>query len=44
MAVENIGGKALWAACEGAATVWKGPPGSGKESGMGISLPAKELD
>lgn len=44
MAVGNIGGKALWAACEGATTVWKGPPDSGKERGMGISPPTKEPD
>lgn len=44
MAAGNVGGKALWAACEGATTAWKGPSGSGKASGMGISPPTKELD
>lgn len=44
MAVGNVGGKVLWAAREGAATVWKGPPGSGKESRMGIFPPTKEMD
>lgn len=34
----------LGSPCEGATTVWKGPLDSGKESGMGISPPTKELD